>query len=69
MHHFGEAAVFVRETEFGFVVRAENHVTGARVTISLLLYGFYEDPSRKFEPQIAQGIGGEFAHMLRSAFS
>lgn len=68
MHHWGEGAVSVQETTHGYTVLLENHATGAKIEVSLPLYGFFIAPERRLDPDTAHQVGDAVAHYLRDNY-
>lgn len=66
MHHFGEDAIDVRETETGFEIVLTNHITGKRITMTVPKVGSHSDPSMAMTMAEARLIAAETAHMLRA---
>ncbi len=65
MHHYGEAAVKVELSENTFRILLQNHITGAKITVSGPIEGVFESEERKLDQMSAENLGRELAHFLR----
>ena len=67
MHHYGEqyTKAEIDKQKAQFTITLQNHVTGAKLTLTGPLMGVFESNERTVDQNAADNLGRELAHFLR----
>jgi hypothetical protein len=65
MHHFGEDMTKGWIEDDQFVIEAQNHSTGASVTMRGPTQGVLDDATEVVDEALVKVLAGRFAHFLR----